>query len=196
MSHGTTAARPLACARTAPTAMRSVLEADRGPVASEAAPPPGSPARERRARRLRWIAGTSAGALFLAALGYLVVDQVQMRHQFAHAQASLVVTRQRAHTVSAELVAVRRNLSLLKTQVGNQSTALSQDASQLLGLQTSLAEAETHVTQQASLIGSLQTCLGGVEQALNALAVDSVPAAVDALNGVAASCTAAESSSG
>jgi hypothetical protein len=175
------------------TAARGVLEAERPPLPSEAIP---DLRPVRRARRLRWIVGTAAGALFVAALGYLVVDQVQTRHQFDRAQTALGVTRQRTHTVSTELTALRRDLSLLKTQVGNQSTALSQDASQLLGLQTSLAQAETHVTQQASLIGSLQTCLGGVEQALNALAVESVPAAVDALNGVAASCTAAESASG
>jgi hypothetical protein len=173
--------------------MRSVLEPDRRAPPGDAFPRTGSP---RPARRIRWIAGTAAGALFLATLGYLVVDQVQTRHRFDHAEASLGVTRQRTHTVSTELGAVRRDLSLLKTQVGNQDTALSQDASQLLGLQTSLAEAESHVTQQASLIGSLQTCLGGVEQALNALAVESVPAAVGALDAVAGSCTAAERSSG
>ena len=145
---------------------------------------------------MRWIAGLSAGALFAALLGYLVVDQVQARDQFGTARTSLGVTRQQARAVSQQLGQVRRDLDLLKTQVGNQSTALSQDASQLLGLQTTLSEAEAHVTQQASLIGSLQTCLGGVEQALNALAVDNVSAAIDALNAVAAGCTAAESSSG
>jgi hypothetical protein len=178
---------------TGATATRGVLEAERPPLPSDAIR---DQRPTRRARRLRWIAGTSAGALFVAALGYLVVDQVQTRHQFDHAQTALGITRQRTRTVSAELGTLRRDLSVLKTQVGNQSTALSQDTSQLLGLQTSLGEAETHVTQQASLIGSLQTCLGGVEQALNALAVDNVPAAVDALNAVAASCTAAESASG
>jgi hypothetical protein len=173
--------------------MKSVLELDRDPLPREAGPRRGSP---RRARRMRWIAGGTAGVLFAAALGYLIVDQVQTRDQSARAQTALGATRERTHTVSTELRAVRRDLALLKTQVGNQSTALSQDASQLLGLQTSLAEAETHITQQASLIGSLQTCLGGVEQALNALAVGSVPAAVGALNAVATSCTAAESASG
>jgi hypothetical protein len=176
--------------------MRSLLETDRTPLLSEPIPHQRRVRRVRRARRVRWIVGTSAGALFAVALGYLIVDQVQTHDQFGHAQTSLGVTRQRTHTVSAQLGKVRRDLSLLKTQVGSQSTALSQDASQLLGLQTSLAAAQTHVTQQASLIGSLQTCLGGVEQALNAFAVGNVPAAIGALNAVAASCTAAEASGG
>ena len=66
---------------------------------------------------------------------------------------------------------VRRDLSVLKTQVGSDTTALNQDASQLLGAQTSLSAAQAHVTQQATLITSLQACLVGVEQALNELAI-------------------------
>ena len=134
--------------------------------------------------------------LFAAALGYLIPDQVQARDQYGHAQTALGVTRQRTDTVAAELDEVRRDLSILKTQVGSDSTALSQDASQLLGAQTSLAAAKAHVTQQASLISSLQTCLAGVEQALNELAVGKQSDAIAALNSVSASCTAAEASSG
>ena len=74
--------------------------------------------------------------------------------------------------------------SVLKTQVGNDTTALNQDAAQLLGAQTSLSAAQAHVTQQATLIGSLKACLGGVEQALNALAVDNQQQAIAALNSV------------
>ncbi len=85
---------------------------------------------------------------------------------------------------------------MLKTQVGNDTTALDQDASQLLGAQTSLAAAQAHVTQQASLIGSLQACLGGVEQALNALSVGRQSRAITTLNSVSSKCTAAEASSG
>ena len=80
--------------------------------------------------------------------------------------------------------------------MGSDSTALSQDTSQLLGAQTSLAAAKAHVTQQALLIGSLKTCLAGVEQALNELAVGKQSGAIAALNSVSASCSAAEASSG
>jgi hypothetical protein len=170
--------------------MTSLLETDRRPVLTE-------PSRRRRAsRRARWMLCSVAGALLGAALGYLVVDQVQAYNQFGRSQTSLGVTRQRTHTVSVQLAEVRRDLSVLKTQVGSDSTALSQDSSQLLGAQTSLAAAQAHVTQQASLITSLQTCLVGVEQALNALSVGSQPRAIAALNSVSSSCTAAEASSG
>ena len=94
------------------------------------------------------------------------------------------------------LEVLQRDLSVLKTQVGSDTTALNQDSSQLLGAQTSLSAAQAHVTQQASLITSLQTCLIGVEQALNELAVGKQSNAIAALNSVSSSCAAAEASSG
>ena len=147
-------------------------------------------------RRARWLVAIGAGALVAAALGFLIADQVQTDDQFGRAQTSLGVTRQHTQTVSTQLAELSRDLSVLKTQVGNDTTALNQDAAQLVGAQTSLAAAQAHVTQQASLISSLQTCLGGVEQALNALAVGKQSRAIAALNAVSSSCTAAEASSG
>ncbi len=170
--------------------MRSLLETDRRPFAVE--PPP----RHRLSRRARWIVAVVTGALVAAALGWLVADQVRADDQFGRAQTSLGVTRQHTETVSAQLAELSRDLSVLETEVGNDTTALNQDAAQLLGAQTSLAAARAHVTQQASLIGSLKTCLGGVEQALNALAVDNQQQAIAALNAVSSQCTTAEASSG
>lgn len=170
--------------------MRSLLGIDRPP-------PPAEPTRRRRVSRpARWILCGAAGALLAAALGSLVADQVRADGRLDRAKSSLGVTEQRTHAVSGRLAELRGDLSALKTQVGNDATALSQDSSQLLGAQTSLSAAQAHVTQQASLISSLQTCLVGVEQALNALSVGSQPRAIAALNSVSSSCTAAETSSG
>ncbi len=140
--------------------------------------------------------GLGAGALFAAALGFLLADQVQARDQYERTHTALGVTQQRTRTVSAQLQELSRGLSVLKTQVGSDTTALSQDSSQLLGAQTSLSAAQAHVTQQASLITSLQSCLVGVEQALNELAIGNRASAIAALNAVSASCTSAEASSG
>lgn len=169
--------------------MKSLLETDR-PCVTEQTP------RRWLPRRARWVVGIAAGALFAATLGYLVADQEQAHDRYDRAQAALGVTRQRAHTVSAQLAEVRRDLRLLEVEVGTETTALSQDAAQLLGAQTSLASAQSHVTQQASRITSLQTCLVGVEQALNALAVGMQGNAIAALDSVSTSCTAAEAASG
>ena len=147
-------------------------------------------------RRTRWFLWIAVGALLAAALGYLISDQVQARDHYEQAHTALGVTRQQTHTVTTQLDEVRRDLNILETQVGSDSTALSQDNSQLLGAQTALAAAQAHVTQQKSLITSLQTCLVGVERALNELAVGKQSNAIAALNFVSASCTAAEASSG
>ncbi len=170
--------------------MRNLLDVDRRPFLNEPR------ARRQMSRRMRWILWLVAGALFAAALGYLIPNQVQARDHSAQAHTALVVTRLQTHTVTTQLGEVRRDLNILKTQVGSDSTALSQDSSQLLGAQTALAAAQAHVTQQKSLITSLQTCLVGVEQALNELAVGKQSNAIAALNSVSASCTAAEASSG
>jgi hypothetical protein len=142
------------------------------------------------------VLGLTAGALFAAALGSLVADQVEEHSQYDRTHTSLGVTQQRTRTVSAQLQELSHDLHVLKTQVGSDTTALSQDSSQLLGAQTSLSAAQAHVTQQASLITSLQSCLVGVEQALNELAVGNQVRAIAALNAVSTSCTAAEASSG
>ncbi len=170
--------------------MRSLLETDRRPFAAEA------PTSRRVSRRARWSVAMVTGALAAAALGFLIADQIRADDQFGRAQTSLGVTRQHTQTVTTQLAELGRDLDVLKTQVGNDTTALSQDAAQLLGAQTSLAAAQAHVTQQASLIGSLQTCLGGVEQALNALSVGMQSRAIAALNSVSSKCSAAEASSG
>lgn len=131
-----------------------------------------------------------------AVLGYLIADQIQQRDQFDRSQASLKITRHHIATVSTDLTTLRHDVALLNTQVGNDITALNQDSSQLEGAQTGLAAAQAHVTQQATLITSLQSCLGGVEQALNALAVGNQPRAIDLLNSVSSSCTNAAAASG
>ncbi len=136
------------------------------------------------------------GALFAAALGYLIDDQVQARDQYDQAQSALGVTREQTSTVSADLATLHRNLDLLTAQVGSDTTALNQDASQLKGAQAALAAAQAHVSQQSSQIASLKTCLGGVERALNALSVGRKVRGLAALQSVSASCSSAAASSG
>ncbi len=169
--------------------MRGVLETEHRPFMREQR-------RSPLSHRGRWAVAIVAGALFTAALGYLIADHVQAHDQFDQAQMSLGVTRHQTDAVSARLADLRRNLELLTTQVGIDSTALSQDASQLRAAQTALAADDAHVSQQASQITALQTCLGGVEQALNALSVDNLSRAVAALASVSSSCSAAAASSG
>jgi uncharacterized protein involved in exopolysaccharide biosynthesis len=130
---------------------------------------------------------------FAGALVYLVRDEMHANDTFARTQSTLGVVRKQSASVSQELAVARRELSLVSVQVGSDYTALAQDVSQLKAAQSALVAARSHVSQQSTQIGSLHECLGGVEQALNALAVKDQESAVLALSAVSASCQAAAS---
>jgi hypothetical protein len=98
--------------------------------------------------------------------------------------------------VARELAAARLDLHRVTQQVGTDSTALTQDTSQLEGARTALSAAQAHVFEQATLFNSLHGCLAGVEQALNALALGNQSKAADALKWVAAPCSTAVNASG
>ena len=150
----------------------------------------------RLTRRGRWVFAIASCCVLAAVVGYLVADQREQRDQFDHAQASLTVTRQHITAVATQLATLQHDLVVLSRQVGNDSTAYDQAASQLRAAQTALDAAQSHVTQQASTITSLQTCLGGVEQGLNALSVGSRQRAFALLESVSSSCTTAAAASG
>jgi septal ring factor EnvC (AmiA/AmiB activator) len=169
----------------------AVLESDLGRLAH--APPDATPWLTRRIRRA---IGFLAAALTLAALGFLVSDQVQEHTRFDGVQSSLASTRHAAAAVAADLTSLRRDLSRVTSQLESDTTALNRDSAQLKGAETALLATQVHVTQQASRITTLHTCLSGVEQALNALAVNKQARALTVLGFVSSSCTAASASSG
>jgi chromosome segregation ATPase len=140
---------------------------------------------------IRWGAAIAATALFLAALGWLIDDQVQAHDQADRAHAALRVTHQRTADVKQSLAKLRDDVEVLATRVGSDSTAFDQDAAQLKAAQSELASTEANVSHQTSQIAALHTCLGGVEQALNALAVGSQANAISELSSVATSCATA-----
>jgi hypothetical protein len=138
----------------------------------------------------------ACAVLLGAAVGYLLTNATQANDRYNTALRSLGVTHATSGVVSGELAKARTDLRLVTQQVGSDTTALSQDTSQLQGAQSALSAAQAHMAQQTSLLNSLHTCLGGVEQALNALAVGSQANAEGALHSVAASCSAAVDASG
>jgi hypothetical protein len=171
-----------------------VLLAERRPAELGAVPPRLAP-RPRRRRR-RWAVLVASIALVGAALGLLLVDAAGTNHRYDHARHVLAVTRGTTRVVSRDLAAARVDLRLVTQQVGDDTTTLARDTSQLEGARSALSAAQAHVSEQASLLNSLHECLGGVEQALNALAVGHQSKAADALKWVAAPCSAAVSASG
>ena len=152
--------------------------------------------RPRRNRLRTWIAIVATFAIFSGALGYVTGNEVQANTQFDQTHRTLDATRLRITTVGHDLAVVRHDLDVVNGQVAVDSTTLANDTTKLDGARTALADAQANVSKQSSAIGSLHTCLGGVEQALNALALGDENRAVRALNAVAGSCTSAVAAGG
>ncbi len=132
-----------------------------------------------------------AGVLFASILGYLLDDLVVQHEHFDRASVAIRSTRHRTAEVSRDLAELRHDVALLTAQVGSDSASWSQDQAQLKAASTALATTQADVSQQRSRIGALHTCLGGVQQALNALAINNKLSAVAELNSVESSCAAA-----
>ena len=100
-------------------------------------------------------------------------------------------TRHTTTHVARQLAKLRHGVGVLATQVGSDTTAYDQDAAELKAAQSELAATQVDVTQQTSRITALHACLGGVEQALNALAVGNQASAISELSSVSTSCSTA-----
>jgi hypothetical protein len=114
--------------------------------------------------------------------------------------------RARLHLTDTQLTATRARLARTVTRahraetalgsVTAQSTAaartLATETSQLASVEAQLAATEANVFADGVSIDDLDTCLSGVEQALNEISLDDQHGAASTLDGVAASCRAAE----
>jgi len=149
--------------------------------------------------RRRWIRVTAvcAGVVACAVtLGLVTNDEITADTRFDQVHRTLDVTRSRLGIVRSDLATVRADLKAIDDQVGVDTTTLSQDVTQLQGVEAALAGARAGVSTQTRAMNDLQTCLGGVEQGLNALSVGDQVHAADALTAVSTSCNAAFGASG
>jgi len=156
---------------------------------SATGPPP-------RGRRGRWIVPLVVLALVATALGVVICDEVSTNRQFDRTHRSLEVTQAHIGVVRADLDRVRLQLDGVEVQVFLDNRALGQDATDLTSAQAQLVGTRSDVSQQTTVISDLQTCLGGVQEALNALAVADQNQAIDILNSVAPDCSGAVASGG
>jgi hypothetical protein len=159
----------------------------------------GTDARIRPVRTVHKRRGLILAVGFLGAAGLVacvIGNEVQANERFDAVHKSVAETHYGLQLVTADLVGVRHQLTAAVNRVGNDSTALAQDAAELKAAQTALINAQAHVSQQTATIGALQTCLGGVEQALTALAVQDQRHAISALTSVSSSCRQATGTGG
>lgn len=152
---------------------------------------------DRRRRRWVRVAALCAGVVACAVtLGLVTNNEITANTRFDQAHRALDVTRGQLGLVHSDLGTVSADLRAVDRQVGMDTTTLSQDVSQLQGVEAALAAARASVSNQTKAMNDLRICLGGVEQGLNALAVGDRVHAADALTAVSASCTAAYVASG
>jgi hypothetical protein len=142
-------------------------------------------------RRRKWTMSACLGLTFVVAMGFLIANETQANTQFDQAHAALDATRVQVIVATRDLTAVRRALADVDGQVSVDATTLTDDASKLAGAKSALVTAQADVARQATAESGLHACLGGVEQALNALAVGDQNRAVRALDAVASGCTSA-----
>src|SRR5664279_2480211 len=143
----------------------------------------------RPPRRLRLWIGLIAGlALLGTSVGAVAHDEVRTDTQFDQRHRSLDISQGHLRTTLTDLATVRQELDHVDVQVFLTDKALAQDAANLQSAQATLANARSDVSHQTTVISDLQTCLGGVQEALNALAVADQTRAIGALNSVSSSC--------
>lgn len=150
-----------------------------------------APSSERRTwprGHRKWIAAALGFLVLAATVGYVAENEVRVDTSFDLTHHSLDTAESQTRTVLSGLAAVRRDLTAVTAQVTSDSVALTQDRSQLQGAEKALINAQQSVSQQTSTISDLHACLGGVEQALNALAVSDLSRAIAALNAVSLNC--------
>jgi hypothetical protein len=154
-----------------------------------------APARWPSQRRW-WMVGLALFALSAGLFGYLAGNEVQVNTQFDQAHASLDTAQHRFSVTLSNLATVRRDLHVIDGGIADDTTALTDDSSEIKGLQAALDQAQAMVSSQGVAIGDLQTCLGGVQKAVNALSVGDQNDGISALDAVSGPCQSAAASSG
>lgn len=156
----------------------------------------------RRARRAIGALALFAAALTLA-LGTVAVvtlsvaaDLRDTRHELGRTRLGQGVAREVAAVRAGQRMALAAELTQTVDERDQVYTALGGTMSELDAAQGAMIDAEGRLFVQGTFIDVLQQCLGGVNQALNASAVDDRDATVAALGAVETACRAAEEAAG
>jgi hypothetical protein len=146
--------------------------------------PPRPPSR--RGARTLLVGAVACASVF----GWLLEDQIV---EYSHAErvgTALAAAHDREARAARHLKALRGDVTRLTADVRSDTTTLGHDRAKLQAAQAALAGVQASAGQQAKVIGALQACLGGVQEALNALAVNDQAGAIADLTSVEASCRA------
>lgn len=99
-------------------------------------------------------------------------------------------------TVDRRLDALQTELGQVRARSARAEAALTSANRSLAALRFELAGTQAHQFDQGVSIGAVQSCLGGVQSALNDIALGFPGQATTALHNVAGSCATAGASEG
>ena len=150
------------------------------------------PVDVRRRRRVRAVAAASVVAL----VAFLVVSGLQARGQLARSTSTFASTRAEQRSTLARLGRTEASLATVLGQSLSDRRTLGSVNAALAAERSQLAQQQQNLFIQGVSISALDTCLGGVESALNEVALNDQPGAISTLQGVSASCRTAGASGG
>jgi hypothetical protein len=125
----------------------------------------------------------------MVAATWVATDATTQLHR---TDAALATEQARVQRTVARVHATEVALHKVSVQSAAAARTLTTESSQLAADESHLTTAEADVTANGVNISDLDACLSGVQQALNEISLGDRPAAEASLDGVAATCRAAE----
>lgn len=153
----------------------------------------------RSAGTLRVILGSAMVAVVAAVLvaaGLLATSAWSARRQARAADRATAATRAQVRSVDHQIDRIDAGLAQVTARSRRAETALESANRSLAALRFELAATQAHQFDEGVSIGAVQSCLGGVQAALNDIALGFPGQATAALHKVAGSCATAGASGG
>jgi hypothetical protein len=164
---------------------------------------PTGPVSARTPRKLasafRVILGAAMAAVVIAVLvaaGLLATSAWSARRQARDADRATAATRAQVQSLDHQIDQIDAELARVSAHSRGAETALESANRSLAALRFELAATQAHQFDQGVSIGAVQSCLGGVQAALNDIALGFPGQATAALHKVAGSCATAGATEG
>ena len=189
-THDTTR-RPAAAVATADPERRQERPREAGPTAA-APPKPARPVNRVVRHRVRVAAATAVLALVV----FLVVSGTQAHQQLGRSSRDFAAARAQERLTLAGLARTEARLAAVLGQSVSTERNLGSVTGQLADERNQLVQQQKNLFVQGVSISALDACLGGVEAALNQVALNDQQGAATTLQGVSSSCQTAGASVG
>ncbi len=139
--------------------------------------------------RWRILVAYGCGIALMVAAGWVAADVTTQLHR---TDATMASVQARVQQTVARVHATQVALHKVSAQSAAAARTLTTETSQLAADESHLSTTEADLTANGVNISDLDACLSGVQQALNEISLGDRSAAEASLDGVAATCRAAE----